>query len=319
MSRKVLIDCDPGIADAVAVCLALFDPRLEVLAITATAGNVQAQQASRNVHAIIDQLDPPRFPRVGVATPPDRIPEVDGRAFNGEDGLGNSGLAFADLIHKHPAEKVICDVVRAAPEEVTIVALGPLTNIARAFTRDPELVTMVGRIIMSGGSVAGIGDVTAAAEYNIYCDPPSARAVFRSPTTKTLIPLDVTMQVVLTLDFLDELPDESTRAGAFLRRILPFSYRAYRQNLGREGIHLNDAVATLAAIDPELFMTQEMAGDVETTGELTIGATVFDRRHTPRWRANMEVATGVDVAAVKDGLLRCLRRAGQESGRASEM
>ena len=315
MSRKVLIDCDPGIGDAVAICLALFDPRLEVQAITATAGNVEAQQSSRNVHAIIDQLDPPRFPRIGVAAPPDRIPDVDGRAFNGQDGLGNVSLVSADLIHQHPAEKVICDVVRASPEEVTIVALGPLTNIARAFNRDPELVTLVGRIIMSGGTVAGVGDVTAAAEYNMYYDPASARAVFRSPTTKTLIPLDVTSQVVLTLDFLDELPDESSRAGAFLRRIIPFFFRAYRQNLGREGIHLHDAVTMLAAIHPELFETQEMAGDVETSGELTVGATVFDRRQTPRWRINMEVATSVDAAAVEDGMLRCLRVAGQRSGR----
>lgn len=315
MARKVVIDCDPGIDAAVAICLALFDPRLEVQAITAVEGNVRAQQSSRNIQAIIDQLDPPRFPRLGVATPLDNAPCVDGRLFHGVDGLGNAGFVVAELHHRHPAEKVICDVVRASPEEVTIVALGPLTNIARAFNRDPELVTLVGRIIMTGGSVDGIGNVTPAAEYNMYFDPRSARAVFRSPTTKTLIPLDVTRRVVMTLDFVDELPDQTSRVGGFLRRILPFSFRAHRQNAGLEGIHLQDAVAMLAAIHPELFETQEMAGDVEISGELTTGATIFDRRQIPGWRANMEVAINTDAAAVTDSILRGLRHAGEETGR----
>jgi purine nucleosidase len=314
MARKVVIDCDPGIDDAVAVCLALFDPRLDVQAITATEGNVKAQQSNRNVQAIIDQLDPPRYPRLGVATALENAPSVDRQLFHGEDGLGNAGLVVAELHHRHPAEKVICDVVRASPEEVTIVALGPLTNIARAFSRDPELPSLVGRIIMRGGSVAQIGNVTPSAEFNIYYDPESARAVFRSPTTKTLIPLDVTRQVVLTLDFMDQLPETTNRVGAFLRRILPFSFRAHRQNLGLESIPIHDVVAMLAAVHPELFETQEMAGDVEVSGELTVGATVFDRRRTPRWRVNMEVATSTDVAAVTDGILRGLRSAATRSG-----
>jgi purine nucleosidase len=167
---------------------------------------------------------------------------------------------------------------------------------------------------MRGGSVEQIGNVTPSAEYNMHYDPESARAVFRSPTTKTLIPLDVTRQVVLTLDFVDELPGQTNRAGAFLRRILPFSFRAHRQNLGLESIHIHDVVAMLAAVHPELFETQEMAGDVEVSGELTMGATVFDRRQVPRWRVNMEVATGVDAAAVTDSILRGLRSAGNRSG-----
>jgi purine nucleosidase len=313
MSRKVIIDCDPGIDDAVALCLALFDSRLEVQAITATQGNVTAHQASRNVQTIVDQLDPPRFPRIGVAAPPENPPSIDGRDFHGEDGLGNAGFVVSELHQQHPAEKIICDVVHAWPEEVTIVALGPLTNIARALSRDPELSSTVGRILMMGGSVQGIGNVTAAAEYNMFYDPQSAREVFRSHTTKTLIPLDVTSQVLLTLDLMSELPGETTRAGAFLRRILPYAFRAFRQNLGLEGIHLHDAVAVMAAIHPELFETQEMSGDVEVRGELTTGATVFDRRRMQGWQANMEVAVGIDVAAVTDGILRGLRDAGHGS------
>lgn len=313
MARKVIIDCDPGIDDAVALCLALFDPRLEVVAVTAVAGNVHHEQASRNVQSIIDQLDPPRLPRVGTASLPEYSLGVDRRNMNGEDGLGNAGFAVAQLHQQHPSPKLICDEVRAAPDQVTIITLGPLTNVAQAFRRDPELPALVDRIIMMGGSVSGIGDVTPTAEFNIYCDPSNAREVFRSKTTKTLVPLDITQQVSLTLDFVEELPDDTTRAGALLHRVLPFAFRAFHQRLGQESIYLHDVVALLAAVQPELFETVEMPGDVETQGELTMGATVFDRRRNPQWRANMEVAVGINVPAVVDCLVRGLRYAGSAS------
>jgi purine nucleosidase len=218
MVRKVIIDCDPGIDDAVALCLALFDPRLEVVAVTAAEGNVSARQASLNVQAVIEQIDPPRYPRIGVATAGDNSPAIDGYHLHGADGLGNAGFAVSELHRQHPAEKIICDEVRAAPNEVTIVTLGPLTNIARAFQRDAELPHLINRIVIMGGSLNGIGDVTAAAEFNMYFDPASAGAVFRSPTTKTLMPLDVARQVSLTLGILEELPSEERRVGASCER-----------------------------------------------------------------------------------------------------
>ena len=310
MGRKVIIDCDPGIDDALALCVALFDPRLEVMAITAVEGNVSAHQSSRNVQAIIEQLDAPRLPRIGMASPPDLRPGVSGQAFHGEDGLGNTGFEVSELHHQHPSDKVICDVVRAAPEEVTIITLGPLTNVARAFQRDPQLPGLVGRLIMMGGSIHGVGNITPAAEYNVYYDPASARAVFRSPTTKTLVPLEVTNQVVFSLDFIDQMPEETTSAGRLMRSLLPFAFRVYRQTWGLEGIFLSDAVALMAAMHPELFETEYMAGDVEINGELTSGVTVFDRRPAPQWRSNMEVATEVDASAVKDVILRGMHHAG---------
>ena len=146
MPRKVIINCDPGIDDAVALCIALFNWRLEIAAVTATAGNVSATKASRNVQAVIERLDPPRLPRLGAASPADASPEIDARLMHGDDGLGNSALVVSQLHHQHPSEKIICDEVRAAPEEVTLIALGPLTNVARAFQRDPGLASLVGRI-----------------------------------------------------------------------------------------------------------------------------------------------------------------------------
>ncbi|HLA85966.1 MAG TPA: nucleoside hydrolase [Thermoguttaceae bacterium] len=306
MPRKVILDVDPGIDDAMALCMALLQPELEVLAVTAVGGNCPPDQATRNVQTVIEQLDPPRWPRVGAASAPDRRLPVDGRLLHGDDGLGDSNIQVAELRARHPSEKVISDTIRSAPNSVTIIALGPLTNVARAFQRDPELSSLVDRIVISGGTVNGAGNITPAAEFNIYCDPESARAVFRSPSTKTLIPLDVTNQVMLSFDLFNRLPDESTKAGRLLRRILPPAFRAYRQRFGLEGIHVHDSIALCAAMFPELFTFREMAADVETSGELTSGMTVFDRRRVPAWRHNLEVAVTMDDKKVVAKIIECL-------------
>jgi len=314
MARKVILDVDPGIDDALAIALALLDPRLEVVAITAVGGNVSPERATRNVQMVVEQLDPPRLPRIGMASAPDDGLPVDGRHLFGLDGLGGSEFAVAERQHLHPSEKVICDEVRAAPNAVTLVALGPLTNIARAFVRDPELPALVGRLVMMGGTVSGPGNITPAAEFNIYCDPNSARAVFRSPSTKTLVPLDVTNRVVLSYDLFNQLPDESTRVGRFLHTILPPAFRNYRQQFGLEGIHVHDTVALCSLVRPELFTTSEMAGDVETAGELTTGMTIFDRRRVPSWRHNMEVVVDMQTEAVIEAIIAGLRRSAGQTG-----
>jgi purine nucleosidase len=313
ITKKILLDVDPGIDDAVALCMAMFDPQLEVVAVTAVGGNVPPDRATLNVQAVIEQLDPPRWPRIGVASQPELGLPTRNVQLHGPDGLGNSDFQVSPLQHRHPSEKVICDEVRAAPGEVTIVALGPLTNVARALARDPALVDMVGQIVIMGGTLDGPGNITPAAEFNIYCDPESARAVFRSSATKTLVPLDITSQVTFDYDLLDKLPSETSRAGRFLRRIVPFLFRSYRQELGYESIRLNDAVALVAALHPELFEVELAAADIELSGELTTGATVFDRRRIREWRTNLAVATKVDVAAARDYILRGIATAGETS------
>lgn len=311
MARKVIIDCDPGVEDAVALAVALFEPRLEVLAVTGVAGEVQAEQATQNIQAVIDHLDPARFPRVGAATQHSTAPAVETPKMSGEDGLAGEAWNVPQLVHQHPSEKILCDELRIDPELVTVVCLGPLTNIARAFQRDPSLASTVGRIIILGGALNGVGNVTPAAEFNMFYDPESARTIFRSPTTKTLVPLDVTRSVTFGVDLINQLPSDSTRAGAFLRKLITHSFRAHRQVYALESIYLHAAVGIMAAIHPELFETRDMAGDVEIHGELTAGTTVFDRRPEFRPRANMEVAVEVDTIAVRDAVVRGLAGIGK--------
>jgi inosine-uridine nucleoside N-ribohydrolase len=309
-ARKIAIDIDPCIDGAVALALALFDPTLEVLAVTAVAGNVSAEQATRNVQAIIEQLDPPRWPRVGAAVEPDEAPAATLGFLYGADGLGNAGFQVAELHQRHPSEKVLTDTIRTTAEQLTLLTLGPLTNVARCLRRDPALIGQVGQLVIAGGTYAVPGDIMPTAEFNMYFDAPAAREVLRSRATKTIVPLDVLNKPVFDFGHLERLPEAEFRVGALLRKVLPFAFRSYRQQLGLEGVRLHDAVALLAVTHPELFTTQQAAVDVETAGELTSGQTVFDRRHVTQAAANADVATDVNVAGVIDAILTGLERAG---------
>lgn len=305
MARKVILDVDPGVDDAVGICLALADPTLDVLAVTAVGGAVGADQVTRNVQAIVEQLDPQRWPRLGAASS-EQMQRVDARHLFGVDGLCGAQLPCAELHHQRPSVKVISDEVRAAPGEITIIATGPLSNIAAALQQQPDLASEIGHLIILGGTLSGPGNVTAAAEFNVYCDAEAARDVFRSPVTKTLIPVDVSMQVLFGFDFLEAVGRGESRTAQLLQKILPGAFRSYRQQLGLEGIYLNDAIAIVAAIHPELFTTERLHGDVETEGVLTHGVTVFDRRQRAESRPNMDVVTELSAEGVVDCIYRTL-------------
>lgn len=308
MPRKVILDVDPGVSDALAVCLAIAHPELEVVAVTATGGNVAPRQASRNVQAIIEHLDPPRWPRIGFADEEQPL-RTDGRELWGVDGFCGATLGIAELHQQHPALKVIAEEIRNDPGGVTIIAGGPLHNIAAAFQLDPELALQVGHLIIVGGTLNGPGDVTAAAEFNIYCDAEAAQRVFRSHATTTLLPLDVSNKAALTYELLSNLPSEGTSMGRLLRTLLPGAFQAYRQRLGMESMYAAEAVAVMAAIQPELLATEALPCDVETEGMLTYGATVIDRRPRTFDRPNMDVAVDINAAAAIEEILSGLRGA----------
>ncbi len=308
MPRKVILDVDPGIDDAVALAIALFDPRLDVLAVTATGGNVTPEQATANVQAVVGLLDPPKLPRIGVAPADVLLPEKTVN-LHGPGGLGGADLPRARLHAGHPSEKLIHEIVRANPGEVTILALGPLTNIARVIGRDPAITEQIGELVISGGTHSARGSTTPVADFNFYCDPEAARQVIRQPLTKTLVPLETTGRVVLGFDFLEQVPDDSSRAGNLLHRILPHAFRAHRQLLGTEGIRLHDAVAVASLLHPELFERTTVGADVETSGELTTGMLVLDRREVNRWKRNVDLLVDVDTGGVRDCLLRGLAQA----------
>jgi purine nucleosidase len=299
----VIIDCDPGIDDAVALAMALFDPRLEVVAVTAVGGSVTAEQATANVQAIVPFLDPPRLPRLGIATGDGTLPDKP-YCLHGVDGLGGIELPRVQLHGGHHSEKVIWECLKAFPREITILALGPLTNIARVLQRDPSIVELIGDIVISGGTAHAAGNASPVADFNFYCDPAAAQRIVREPMTKTLVPLETSSQLLLGFDLLDQLPAEYTRVGKLLRQMLTHAFRAHRQILGSEGVWLHDAVALVAVTNPELFERASVVADVESTGDLTAGMLVVDRRQTRQTRPNADLLVGCDAAAVKDCILR---------------
>jgi purine nucleosidase len=301
-----------GTDDAVALCMLLFDDRFDVVGIAASEGCVAANQANKNLQAILTLLDPARYPRVGMATPVDCAPPVDTRFLYGNDGLGNSDFDVSILQNAPASEKLIIDTVRANPDEVTILCLGPLTNLARAIRRDPHLVPMIDRVIVAGGSLTAQGNITQAAEFNFYFDPQSAREVLKSRMTTFIVPLDITQDVKFGMAMINDLPRDSSRVGDFLRKTLPFTFRAYRQQLGLEQIVLNDAVGALALLEPQLFEFEAMGAEVETEGMFTRGVLVLDRRERPEWRHNVDVAVSIQSNAAQY-IVDQLTLAGQKS------
>jgi len=313
MTRKIIIDCDPGIDDAVAICMALFDPRLEVLAITATPGTVHAAQATSNVTAIVSELDPPRYPRIGKATPAENAPVIDDSPLHGSDGLGGCNFEPSARQHQTPSEKVISELLHQHPNEITLLCLGPLTNLASLVRRDPSAVELIDTVMISGGSVNHPGNASPVAERNMFFDPEAADETFGSPTTKLLVPLDITEKVLFGVELLEKLPNRFTRAGSLLHKLMPFAFRMAHQRLGRELIPLYDPTTLISLLEPELFQWKAMAGRVETRGELTSGMTVFDKRLRRQWPDNMEIASEVDVKEAKASIIRSIRYAGQET------
>jgi purine nucleosidase len=313
MPHKVIIDCDLGIDDAVALCMLLLDKQLDVIAVTAAEGVVAADQANHNLQAIVTEIDPERHPRLGLASPAEDAPPVDTRFLFGDDGLGNSDLKAFQRQHTMASDKLIVDCARAHPEEVTLLCLGPLTNLARALRREPNLPSMLSQVIMVGGSLTATGNISPCSEFNFYFDPVAAREVLATRMTKSLIPLDILREVTFGLDLMEELPGSETRVGWFLKQIFPFAYRAFRQRLGLEHITLNDAVGSLALVERDLFEFEQMVADVETEGEMTRGMLVLDRRRDSRETPNLSIATRLRTDAAYQQLIDRLVMAGNRS------
>ena len=306
VKHKLVIDADPGIVDAVAIMIALLDPEIDLLAITATPGVVSGDQANHNIQTLINRLDPPKYPRIGsceagLKASISQLRDVPTPLLYGETGLGDCPTSAVTLASPHASAKVLVDVVRSNPREVTLLTLGPLTNITLACELHPTFLSELKSLVCLAGAVAVGGDITASAEGNIYADPESARLILTSSIHKTLIPLDVASQLVLTFSDMDRLPHESgSRVSGVLDQLLPFALRAARRHLGLEGIELREVAALAALTRPQLFTRKVMAIDIETQGELTRGMTVFDRRGVRQWQGNIDVVHAIDADKVLD-------------------
>jgi inosine-uridine nucleoside N-ribohydrolase len=307
MARKVIIIADPGIDTAFAVALALNDPNLEVVGLLPTAGNVSAEQATANVHTLIDVIDPPKWPRLAAALPVRY--DTDGVALHGPGGLGGVSFPSATRHTLHLADKVLCELAHESPRQVTVINLGPLTTLATALDRDPGLPAVLDQTILIGGCWRESGNAGPMAEFHIALDAEAAKRVFHAELHPLLIPLDVTRKLIFSPTDLLELPNPDSRTCQFLRKIVPFGIRASSNLYGIEGFHLKDVLGTAAAAVPAAVSSEPQIVDVETKGELTRGMTVIDARPGATGTPNTRVANLAAVQDIREYIFRTLKNA----------
>ena len=254
------------------------------------------------------------MPRLGQGGGGVPVPPMDGypppALLHGESGLGDFAGYDAEPADRIDAAKLLIDLVRDNPGDITLLCLGPLTNLHRAMQLHPELPRQLREIVALGGWVTGGGDITPAADFNVFADPEAAQALLDARATTTLIPLDVCRGTTMTLDQLDRLPLEShTRLGRLFDQMLPFWFRAHHEQLGRESIRLDELVALAAIRHRRLFDTERFSAAIETSGDLTRGMVVFDRRSTAPEQPNVDVATHLDSQGVRDYLMSLVKLA----------
>ena len=277
MARKIIIDTDPGQDDAVAILLALSSPEVEVLGITTVAGNVPLALTTRNARQIVELSGKPVPIHAGADRPLTRK-LVTAEYVHGKTGL--DGIALPDPVLPLAGDDgvgFIIDTLRAEPPgTVTLVPIGPLTNIAMAFARAPDIIARVQQIVLMGGAYFEVGNVTPAAEFNIYVDPEAAAQVFASGADIVVMPLDVTHKALTSAEWIAGLRALGNRAGAAVASWTDFFERFDREKYGALGAPLHDPCTIAYLIRPDLFAGRRINVEIETKGEYTTGMTVAD-------------------------------------------
>ena len=271
---RVVIDTDPGVDDALALLLAMRSPELKIEAITPVAGNVPLELSLPNALRMVEIAGRTDIPVAVGAKAPLLRRLVTAAYAHGENGLG--GAVFPEPKIKpvaEPAAKFISQIVRKYPGEVTLITIGPLTNIATALNMDSELARMVKSLVMMGGSLSG-GNITPAAEFNVYVDPEAARIVFQSAIPITMVGLDVTRKTSLTDEHVRILEAGKNPVSQAAAKIARNAINHNREQGFLVGPNMHDSLAVAGFLEPSLLKFQDYYVDVETTGELTAGETL---------------------------------------------
>ncbi|HSL75517.1 MAG TPA: nucleoside hydrolase [Candidatus Limnocylindrales bacterium] len=334
----VILDVDTGIDDSLALLYALASPEADIVAVTCVSGNVDARQVATNTLALLElagrtDIEVAVGREVPLARPLETTPETHGPAGIGYAELPPPGRAISD----RQGVDVIIETARARPGEITLVTLGPLTNLAVALEREPALPRLLRRHVLMGGAFGAQGNTTPTTEWNIHCDPDAARICFRawgeaiagdpSIARPVALGLDVTEgarigpeHVVALARRAGSTPDETLAAAAddplaprrsvasnpiirFVADALRWYYEFHERYDGFYGAFIHDPLVVAATLDPRLITTEALYVDVETRGELTTGMTVADRRRLTGKAPNLDVAASADVVTFLDRLV----------------
>jgi purine nucleosidase len=312
MPKRILFDTDPGIDDACAILLALASPELSLEGLSIVHGNCSVDQATTNALSILELANASHIPvargcELPLVQPSLLAPETH----------GNTGLGYAELpeprtrpIVQHGTDFLI-ETILSSPGEITLVAIGPLTNVALAIRQEPRLVQAVREVIVMGGAIRYEGNTTALAEFNTYVDPHAAHIVYHSGMPITLIPLDVTYQCVLTKGDVQRMRQVDSPITKFVEDATRFYMEFHDEFQSIEGCVINDPLALALTFAPELCSYREMPVDVDISGGISMGKTVGDFYNYSKKPANMKVALTVKPREFMNLFVERIIRLGQ--------
>jgi purine nucleosidase len=302
--HRIILDTDPGIDDALALFLALASPEIQLEAITTVSGNVSVDRTTRNALALLELTGRTEIPVARGSARPLVCPPVLADYVHGDNGLGGVELPEPRLqpVAQHAVE-VIIEKVMGAAGDITLVTLGPLTNIALALRREPRIVQQVREVVIMGGALRVPGNVTPAAEFNIFVDPHAAHMVVHAGWPIRLVSLDVTMQAQLNREQVNRLASSGSPVLRVLKQMLDSYFENFAAKVDTKVFHMHDPLCVAAALYPDLISWQPAYVDIELAGSLTLGETVayFARSEAtvdPRQQLpppNIQAAIGVDA------------------------
>jgi purine nucleosidase len=296
MARKIIIDTDPGQDDAVAILLALASPELDVIGITAVAGNVPLALTEKNARKICELAGKPDIKVFAGAIRPLVRPLVTAEYVHGKTGLDGPDLPEPSmpLQAQHGVDFIIETILAAKDNEITLCPLGPLTNIALALIREPKIAPKIREIVLMGGGFFEGGNVTPTAEFNIYVDPHAAEVVLTSGIPIVIMPLDVTHKALTTQARVNRFRAMNTPVGDATASLLDFFERFDEEKYGTDGGPLHDPCVIAYLLKPDLFKGRHCNVTVEMGSELTMGMTVIDWWNVTGRKANATVMRDID-------------------------
>ena len=294
MPKRILLDTDPGIDDACAILLALASPELSLEGLSTVHGNCSLEQATRNALSILELANAGHIPVAKGCELPLVQPSLLAPETHGDNGLGYAQLPAprARPTVQHGIDFLI-EKILASPGEMTLVAIGPLTNVALAIRQEPRIVAALKELVIMGGAIRHEGNTTALAEFNTYVDPHAAHIVYHASIPTTLVPLDVTYQCLLTANDVQRLNKIDSPLTKLVVDATRFYMEFHDEYQSIQGCVINDPLALALTFAPELCTYQEMPVDVDLSGGISLGKTIGDFYNYDRKPANLKVALGV--------------------------
>ncbi|WP_334325022.1 nucleoside hydrolase [Gilliamella apicola] len=310
--KKIILDCDPGHDDAIALLLAHGNPNIELLAVTTVVGNQTLDKVTRNALSVARIANITNIPfAAGAVRPLIRNVEI-APDIHGDSGLDGPVLPepTIQLDNRHAIDLIIETIMSHPPKTVTLVPTGGLTNIAMAVRKEPKIVERVKEVVLMGGGYH-VGNWSAVAEFNIKIDPEAAHIVFNEKWPVTMVGLDLTHQALATPDVIEKIKAIKTKPAKFVLEMLEFFGKMYKQAQGFTYPPVHDPCAVAYVINPELIKTKRVPVDIELTGTLTLGMTVADFRFPPDDNCHTQVATELDHTGFWDLIVDSLKRIGE--------